>query len=545
MQCKHLCFKLFIVTCIIFFSFSAASGDSARVLVLPFDVKSDKDLSFLKEGVRVMLSTRLTSEGQVFPVSKADVDEALQQDSSPVNEEKAYALAAQLNAEYVAMGSITVFGESISTDARFLDVKNRKPTVIFSQFGKSQGDVLYHINIFAADVNEKVFGRKTFAYRKEAAQPAEEERRKHPETLIMPDRYGSLGRIGFSDTGLWRSRRYKADLNGVAVGDVDGDGNNETVFISDHRVYIYRHVKGQFIKVKEIEGNPTHNYLSVDVADINDNGTAEIFVTNHINERLILSSFVLEWNGSTFKKISSGERWYYRVLKVDGETPMLLGQKRGIDTGFGQGIRRLDWKGGNYVSIEKLKLPRDVNIFGFTFGDVTNTGQKNLIMFSKGGHLKVLDMAFKEIWEDRERIGGGGLFVEYRMEGSASIGDVKEMDREYLPQKIHVADLDQDGKKEVVIIRNQEGVGRIIRRIRLFNSGKVEGLVWDQLGLSRAWSTREFSGPIMDCVIADGDNDKKDELILTLSMDPNPILGDEKSYIIMMEIIPSEETKKR
>jgi len=542
MTTKRFCIRLLIVLSVIIFNYSPVLGKSIRILILPFDVNSDKDLSFLKQGVGTMLSTRLAQEGKVLPLGKAAVQQAVQGMPVPFDETKAYQLGAQADVEYVVFGTITVFGDSVSTDARFLDVRNRKPVVTFSQFGKSQGDVLYHINLFAAEVNEKAFGRKTYVYRKsETPEPqAETGRRKHPDTLIRADRRGSPGVMGLSQSGVWRSRRYKTHLNGVAIGDVDGDGNNETVFISHDHVYIHRHVDGRFVKIKEIAGRPKDNYISLDVADINQNGWAEIFVTNYLDEDRILSSFVLEWNGKAFKRITSGDRWYYRVLREDGKEPALVGQKRGIDYAFSSGVNKMKWQGGAYVPMDRLNLPRGTTVYGFTFGDAMNNGKDHLLTFAENSKLRLLDTEGQEIWKSKDRYGGSTIYVEYPMDFAASIGDQKEMDRYYLPQRIFVTDVDQDGKKEVVAIKNQDVAGRLIRRFRFFESGLIEGLIWDQIGLRQIWTTREFSGPVMDFDIADMDNDKQAELVLAVSMDATPMLGDEKSYIVMMEIVASE-----
>ena len=543
MTTKRFCIRLLIVLSVIIFNYSPVLGQSVRILILPFDVNSDKDLSFLKQGVGTMLSTRLAQEGKVLPLGKAAVQQAVQGVPGPFDETKAYQVGAQANAEYVVFGTITVFGDSVSTDARFLDVRNRKPVVTFSQFGKSQGDVLYHINLFAAEVNEKAFGRKTFVYRKsETPEPqAETGRRKHPDTLIRSDRRGLPGAIGLSQSGVWRSRRYKTHLNGVAIGDVDGDGNNETVFISHNHVYIHRHVDGRFVKIKEIAGRQRDNYISLDVADINQNGWAEIFVTNNLNEDRILSSFVLEWNGKDFKRITSGDRWYYRVLEEDGKEPVLVGQRRGIDFAFSSRVDKMKWQGGAYVPSERIKLPKNTIVYGFTFGDAMNNGNDHLLAFTRSSKLKLFNPAGEEIWKSKDRYGGSGIYVEYPMQYAASIGDTKEIDRYYLPQRIFVADVDQDGKKEVVAIKNHDVAGTWIRRFRYFESGLIEGLIWDQVGLRQIWTTREFSGPIMDFDIADMDNDKQAELVLSVAMDSSPMLGNAKGYIVMLEIAAPEE----
>ena len=49
---------------------AAWAAQPTRVLILPFAIHSEKDLSFLKEGIWDMLSSRLSQEGKVSIVDK-------------------------------------------------------------------------------------------------------------------------------------------------------------------------------------------------------------------------------------------------------------------------------------------------------------------------------------------------------------------------------------------------------------------------------------------------------------------------------------------
>ena len=49
-----------------------------RIALLPFKINSEKDLSFLKDGIFDMLSTRLAKEGQVEVLGRTQVETAMQ-----------------------------------------------------------------------------------------------------------------------------------------------------------------------------------------------------------------------------------------------------------------------------------------------------------------------------------------------------------------------------------------------------------------------------------------------------------------------------------
>ena len=61
-----------ILVCFVFLNFfSAAAAGQKRLALLPFKINSEKDLSFLKDGIFDMLSTRLAKEGQTEIIDRA------------------------------------------------------------------------------------------------------------------------------------------------------------------------------------------------------------------------------------------------------------------------------------------------------------------------------------------------------------------------------------------------------------------------------------------------------------------------------------------
>lgn len=178
---------------------------------------------------------------------------------------------------------------------------------------------------------------------------------------------------------FWKSRKFKTQIRGIAVGDVDGEGRNEIVFISGKRVFIYRYSGGSFEKVTEIKGKSFYNFTSVDIADIDRNGNSEIFVTNLPRNSNRLSSFVLEWNGTKFEKIADKANWYYRVLNVQKKGKILLGQKQGVEDIFRTGIYELKWSNGRYEPAERQILPKHMNVYGFAYGNVLNNEQQMIV----------------------------------------------------------------------------------------------------------------------------------------------------------------------
>ncbi|MFC1814247.1 FG-GAP-like repeat-containing protein [Thermodesulfobacteriota bacterium] len=542
---------LFFVTNLFIFIFSifcnpAPAAEPYRVLILPLYIHSEKDLSFLQNGIQDMLSTRLAQEGKIVPLSKEKARNAVKDIPGPINEQTAVSLGEGLGADYVLYGSLTVFGSSISTDARFADVHQKKPVVTFSQFGENQGDVISHVNLFARQINEKVFGRKTEAGPSpEQPQPARDVR-SHPDSLWTGDQRSGADLSGEPATNktrpfsFWKSRNFKKNIIGIAVGDVDGDGRNETVFISKNILLIYRYNNEKFEKVGEISGNNVDTFIRVDTADINNNGKSEIFVTTLIRKRARLTSFVLEWDGKNFKKILKKSDWYYRVLYSSGrDGNILLGQQRQGDDAFKRnGVYELIWSDGQYEPVQRQILPKHVNIFDFTYGDVLNNGKEMIVAFSPSSHLRIFDQNGNKEWESPESYGGSSTYIESPSDDiDVNRGVVPDrMDRYFIPQRIHIADLDNDGKKEVIVAKNVDLTGKLLPRVKIFSSGHIESIDMDQLGFALKWKSREISGHISDCVIADLDNDGEKELVFSAVAKTDLLSTKQKSYIVSMKV---------
>jgi hypothetical protein len=478
----------------------------------------------------------------------------------PINAATAVALGAKSGSEYVLFGSLTVLGDSVSTDASFFDVHQKQAVLNFSEVGSTQGEIISHINLLAVRIKEEVFGRKTIASRpppqeSSAKQESGSVSRKHPEKLLDKE-----AGVGFGDSEetsvstevnatLWKTRTFKTAIKGFAIGtfktaikgfaigDVDGDKNNETVFVSSNIIYIYRYVNRRFTKVAEIEGNSQDNFIGVDVADINENGTAEIFVTS-LSEKNRLRSFVLEWNGKEFKTLAKEQNWYYRVIKVSaGGPPALLGQKGGFKQVFSGGIYELRWDNVGYIPEDKQRLPNWVNIYGFTYGDVLNDGQDSVLAIRKNSTLSILDKDGQEEWTSSDTYGGSNIYLLSPAETRTAktegqIVDPTAFGGIYLQQRIFVTDLDQDKKNEVILVKNHDVTRGLFHRLKKYTNGHFEGLVWDNVGLRRMWKTRKFSGYISDFDVSDLDNDGTDELVFAVLAKSGGPLAEAKSYIV-------------
>jgi TolB-like protein len=533
------------------FNFSANAVEPKRIALLPFKINAEKDMSFLQNGIFDMFTSRLSKEGEVEVISRQEAESAFKAAGSPdpLTESAARTIGAGLNADYTLFGSVTVLGNSISLDSKMVDVSGQTPTASFFDQSQDLGGIITKVNQIATQINTAVFGRQADVAQ-EAAPPAkaaakpepQDDLQAHPEKLVK-GRGGIEGEGSpfiMSGTGeqtesqqFWRSARFNHLINGLATGDVDRDGKNETVVATPKKLIIYRAESGRFYQAHEIEQEGSRVNIGVDIADINANGYPEIFVTSLGAALRVIQSSVYEYDGTNFVKIVDNTPWYFRVTDVPHRGKILLGQKHRVANPFSGRIYDMIWKNAGYEPEAEIKTPKSIQVMGFSLGDILNDKRETAVAYRKDDRIQVLDANGKELWRSSDTYGGSNLY---------SIGEKERREQVqnaiYYPMRLVVADSDGDGETEVIAVKNYDVARGHLEQFRKYTNAHLESMSWDGLGLNTRWKTRKISGFIRDYTLGDFDNDGKLELVAAVILSEGSVvlIGEPKSTIIAYEL---------
>jgi len=547
---KHKINHVVLICLIAFAALSINFSDAAepkRVALLPFKINAEKDMSFLQNGIFDMLTTRLSKDDEVVVIGRQEVEATLTAMGNPdvADESLARKIGSRLNADFTLFGSLTVFGNSISIDAKMVDVAGNRPSASFSEQSQDLGGVITKVNQIAAEINTTIFDRQPEVAQKTAPAPQaaktapKDDTHMHPEKLLKSGGAEGQGspfimaedeeKGGFQK--LWRSASFKNLINGIALGDVDKDGKIETVVVTPHTVMVYRAEEGKFYKVHETEEDGGRYHIGVDVADINENGYPEIFITALNVQLTELNSFVLEYNGQTFNKIVDNSRWYYRVAGVPHRGNVLFGQRPSSQSlSYGK-IYDMLWRNGDYVPEEEVKVPRKTNLLGFAPGDVSGEARQVAVAYKENDHIQLIDTSGKEMWQSSESYGGSSLYW-----AAAWTDQGQQLNPKYYPMRLLVRDANADKTGQVIVVKNYDWMGGKLD-YRRFTASHIESLTWDGLGLTTVWKTRKMTGFISDFAIGDFDNDGKLEIVAALVTEEGRIITtDPKSTIIAYEL---------
>jgi TolB-like protein len=514
---------IFTISFILIFAGVLSHADEApkKIAILPFTMNADRDLSFLRKGIVDMLSSRLAWKEKVEVIEEEAVKKETASVPGPLNKKKALMIGKALGADYVILGSLTVFGDSVSIDAKILDVAKSDELVTAFNQSKGMDGVIPTVNQFAEDINAKIMGKEIY-------RPGHVYERKEKEG-------GALIAVG-AKTGASLQKpsfvqRFKLEIRGLDVGDLDGDGKNEVVIIDRDTVYVYKWRKNRLFQFKTIKETWGSNYIYVSVADLDGNGRAEIYVSNLTQT---VSSLVLEWDGGKFKKISSGESWLFRVVDLPGKGKTLVGQQRDVEGSYRGNVQILTRKGNDYISTGPLNLPRYGNVFNFVQNDLSGKGLIYTTMLGPYEHLLVYDPKGERLWKSDDFFGGSLTFMEKM---STTINRmVHTGERIFIPSPIFLVDMNADGKQEIVVCQNESKVGRIFGDLRWFGSGKVLFMDWDGTGLNSQWTSQKLSGTVVGYQIADLDDDGLKELVIASVTSESYFMGLPKSRLVLYDL---------
>jgi hypothetical protein len=225
-------------------------------------------------------------------------------------------------------------------------------------------------------------------------------------------------------------QEFQFKIVDLDVGDINGDGREELVAITPSRVIVYTYRDKKLKQVASFRPkNKNHNFLGVDVGDINRNGIDEIFITDHVGDSL--SSFVLEASpkNKRLKKIWGDINLYFRIIHPFGRKPVLLTQAPGFNDPFHGPISKMTYKKGRYLSGKKLNLPSihgtQFILYGLTLADINGDNKYDIVMLDKDSHLRVYTTEGRTLVQSNEYYGRDSRMIEVGVKESLE-GIVRE-----------------------------------------------------------------------------------------------------------------------
>jgi TolB-like protein len=533
-----------------------------KVAVLPFTVHSADNIDYVRQGIGDMLSSRISVNEKIEVVNRDVVLAAItQMGGKELTLPDVYSLGKKLNADFVVWGSITKIGNSLSIDGKLIDIAANKAALTVATQSPTMDEVIPKITEFAQKIEGHILGTSSA----EVAMPSPQQQivasRKPPApstreaeiisgmkdakkgtftASVNPDFINAAQPL--NSRSFWKSQQFPTEFKGMDIGDVNGDGLNETVMIDSNTIYIYQKKDEVFRLVHKIPGKSYDNYIAVDVADINQNGVKEIIVSGYSGK--IVSSFIIEFRDDKFVMIAADLRWFMRVINNASDTPLLLGQRMGMEAPFDTPIYEIRWENGEYREKRKMPIPKGLSVYGLTLDRIGASGPERVITLSQDDYLCIYEQTEKPlsevaifggskelIWKSEDVYGGSDTYIDPFSGGPRTMTE-NEPEATYINLRVLTYDTNRDGKREIIIVKNISPTARTFQRIKLFTSAEVYNLEWDGMGMVENWRTKKITGYVADYEFKDINNDGENEVVLALVLSSAGVTSKGQSVIV-------------
>jgi hypothetical protein len=512
---------------------AAAEAPAKTFAVLPFTVNGPDKFQYFGRGIQDMLISRLEWQEHLVHVSKEKVAQSLA--ASPASDAEAASGLAKVGSDFLVWGSVTILGDQCSVDVRVAE-KSGKTWPKSAQ--TTLAGLIPSLDAIARDINAEIFQRPQAKAAQEAKKPSTAP--SNPDILVNESRSDQVYlnpqfryEGGDDSPGRWRSAAQPFTSVGCVVGDLDGDGKTEVVFIDNHYVRVFEYKERRLTPLADINPAPRAQLLNVNLIDLNRDGVQEIVVSADLDGMPV--SFVLNYTGGQFKILEKDINFYMNVIKFPPTyTPILVGQRPGSAGNlFDSNVHEVVRMSSQFKLGKRVAHPEGANVFNFAFLPQEGDDYK-VIMVTDQDHLQVYTPKFELQHATSEEFAGSALgFERPDTMGGLSARNNQLTINYYLPLRLVTVNLERGSKHELLVNKNISVAAQFFQRFRYFPQGEIHSLFWDGVGLSLSWKTRRIKGTVADYGVADVDNDGKPDLFVCLNTYPGSTgFGDRKTVLM-------------
>ena len=136
----------------------AIAQQTVRVIILPFKIHAQEELSYLQKQIPQAIKTQLEQEGaKVLIIDQASLESRNMQAD---NLKDIREIGLQIGTDYVVWGSLTWIGQNFSLDAKLLSPAEGEKTQVFSAEGEGVENLPGTLTILVNELGLKLFKRE-------------------------------------------------------------------------------------------------------------------------------------------------------------------------------------------------------------------------------------------------------------------------------------------------------------------------------------------------------------------------------------------------
>ncbi len=515
--------------------YPALAQERKSYAVLPFAVNGPAGYKYLEKAIPEMLSTRLYWKAHYEPIAQDEVNKF------GVSTDSASAAKAQtaLKADYIIFGSVTVVGEDASLDLKVRD-KNGNETPRSREAKVNQ--LIPVLKTMADTISTENFKRpaQQTAIREPSAAPAPVNQmnadfvvnQDTPKEVFLNPQFRYTGPD--SDNSRLRSQAMPYSSVDMVIADIDNDTRNEILFLTSSHLYACRFEDGKLKPLGEYKFPVSSIPLRVSTLK-NYSGDTKIIISCWDDN--VPNSYILSFKDGQFKELNTRIRYFLNVMNLPPDyAPYLVAQSAAKPGLFKSGVYEAILNNNEVMLDKRLDLPDGANLFNITYlpGNDNSQSDSKIIMLTGDEKLRVYSNTGSRMAETDETYSGSanGVSISASMPGMGE-ERITIPGTFYVPMRMHPADLDRDGRYELLVNRPISTAAEIFERYRFFPQSEIHSLYWDGTGMNLQWKTRRIKGSTVAFQLADLANDGTISLVVCINTHPGAIgAGQRKTMLI-------------
>ncbi len=266
-------------------------------------------------------------------------------------------------------------------------------------------------------------------------------------------------------------------IHGLAVADFSGQGKPQLALASPTGVSLYPYPPTTSKPAAELTiPGVAPRVLSIDAADVNGNGRAELFVAVYNQSMNRLETEVVELDDKGALKIIAELPWLVRALQQPSGEKVIASQQLVDDQTFPfSGVYPVVYKDGKYAQgTPAFKHRRADFLYEFTYATLDE--KPAMLYYTSNDHVRVqFDSGY---WKTRDAYGQTPVRLRWPQDSAGRL-------LEFHP--LVVAGRPDGKTTSLYAIRNLSMLGSLSEPFGLFNGGEVERLSWNGVALATDW----------------------------------------------------------
>jgi hypothetical protein len=287
-------------------------------------------------------------------------------------------------------------------------------------------------------------------------------------------------------------------ITSMDVCGIIAEGSEDIIVTDGKKVLVYQLTGEQVEFVDEYAPSVASRLLTVQCAELDKNPGQEIIINQYINNALDTS--ILTYRNGRLQVLQEHIDVLLVALDSDGDgvNDTVWGGPYDLEDFFAVGrATQYVMNNGRLQRQERVQVPKVFRATGVALADLSGDGRRDVVLIDDSRQLRVY-RGKQQLYRTSDRVGGSYSVAEVMR---TTTGGVTRPFPYYMEPWLAIADLDGNGREDVIVPRNQRSLGGVLPNVNIYTGGDVAVLSYTDFGYSMTAITPQFDGVVSGVAI--------------------------------------------